>query len=255
MSDKQLAMVRIALDQKKLAALAQRLSLPLQPFDLGYLAHCALTGLWGKEAPRPFVVEEHKILGKYAPVLGYFQVDPRRTPCDSSASLVQELQDWARIHAVPDIWDLVEWDSFAAKPMPKQWQQGRCYQFEARVCPTVRRGDNRDQDVFLFECGRRPRSAPRLSRPTVYGEWLGQQLEMRGASLLSSSLDRFELRTFLRRNHHESRRSCHLIQGPDASVSGLLRVEDPVRFQGLLENGFGHHRGFGFGMVMLRKPA
>jgi len=51
-----LAVVRVAFSRFDLARIGQRI-LPKEQADSGYIAHCALTGLWGDRAPRPFMLE------------------------------------------------------------------------------------------------------------------------------------------------------------------------------------------------------
>jgi CRISPR system Cascade subunit CasE len=43
-------------------------------------------------------------------------------------------------------------------------------------------------------------------------------------------------------------------EGPDATMSGTLRIDDPSAFASALSHGIGRHRTFGFGMLLLAPP-
>jgi CRISPR system Cascade subunit CasE len=62
-------------------------------------------------------------------------------------------------------------------------------------------------------------------------------------------LERFCRSFTLRRDKSRRLRS---VEGPDASFSGVLVVEDPEKFAGLLAHGVGRHAAFGYGMLLLR---
>ena len=42
--------------------------------------------------------------------------------------------------------------------------------------------------------------------------------------------------------------------GPDATLHGVLTVQDPVTFGRLIRNGIGRHKAYGYGMLLLRPP-
>ena len=48
-------------------------------------------------------------------------------------------------------------------------------------------------------------------------------------------------------------RKGRTIDGPDATLTGHLRVIDPVAFAHLLTRGIGRHRSYGFGMLLLHR--
>lgn len=255
-----LAMVRIALDRMGLARLGRRIGLPPEPYDSGYLAHCALTGLWGDDAPlRPFVVQDNKG-GRRVPVYGYMEIPTHRIPSDNAEVLTRELADWARLYSAPDVYQLVDWDGFGVKPLPAAFQEGRCYRFETRACPIVRRKGLPDTDVYTV-AARVTRlqddpTAPRSPLPhvtTVYSSWLADELEPRGARVLSATVKHRQTRSFVRRDH-KAQRSSQIVRGPDVTLDGTLQVTDPLAFHKLLSGGYGHHRGFGFGMLLLQQP-
>ena len=48
-------------------------------------------------------------------------------------------------------------------------------------------------------------------------------------------------------------RKGHASEGPDATLTGHLRITDPTAFAHLLARGVGRHRAFGFGMLLLHR--
>ena len=42
--------------------------------------------------------------------------------------------------------------------------------------------------------------------------------------------------------------------GPDATLNGTLRINDPNEFRTKLRTGIGRHKAYGYGMLLLRPP-
>jgi CRISPR system Cascade subunit CasE len=251
-------MVRLALDQRRLVQLAQRHRLPLHQLDTGYLAHCALTGLFGELAPTPFSLPGEQRpagstgsgQGRFVPVLGYTRASK------------EQLIERAKLQASPDVYETCDWSSLAAKEMPSSWNVGHRLRFEVRVCPVIRKAsagphhrDGAEVDAFLAACwqaGHDASGAPvPVDRQHVYLDWLTPRLARAGALVEEAHLLGFQRELLLRRTH-EDRRRTRQIERPDARFEGTLRVQDAALFPELLARGVGRHRAFGFGMVLLR---
>ncbi|MCS6901538.1 MAG: type I-E CRISPR-associated protein Cas6/Cse3/CasE [Myxococcales bacterium] len=245
-----LYMVRLALEQRRLMQLARRNRLPPHHLDTGYLVHCALTELFGNLAPKPFAIPGEQqpgtTIGRQLPVLAYSAVDRSR------------LEDQARLHASPEVYEACDWTTLATKPMPSSWTAGRRLSFELRACPVKRKAsagahhkEGAEVDIFLDRCWAvGDRNVP-VDRAEVYLQWLRERLAASGASMLQGKLVRFQRKRLLRRDHQEQRKS-HSVERPDAVFEGLLEVTDPVLFPELLARGVGRHRTFGFGMLLVK---
>lgn len=237
-----LHLVRVRLETRRLFDLGRRRRLPMRDVDLDYLVHCQLGELFGRNAPAPF-----RILGterRWTDVLGY------------STEGAEALDEHARTFADPGIWQAVDWETFAAKPMPSHWRKGQVLGFEVRACPIVRKAragekhrEGAEVDAFLSKAWEDPQAD--LERETVYGQWLRDQVQSRGAEVLDARLERFKLVRLVRRRQGEQRTSA-VFQRPEALFRGRLEVADPQPFQRLLARGVGRHRAFGFGMILLR---
>jgi len=154
---------------------------------------------------------------------------------------------------------------YRLRPFPTTWPQGQVLGFEVRVRPTVR-GARGEQDAFLHavtQAGGKD-GAP-LERAAVYTQWLREHLAVRdGAApqpwqgaveLLDVQLSAFARSKSVRRTQAsaEQGRKGHASEGPDATLTGHLRIADPTAFAHLLARGVGRHRAFGFGMLLLRR--
>jgi CRISPR system Cascade subunit CasE len=244
-----LHMVRLALEQRRLMQLGRRNRLPLHLLDTGYLVHCALSELFGALTPTPFAVlgeqQPGVATGRYLPVLAYSRADRA------------QLEEQARIHASPDVYEACDWETLATKPMPTTWTAGRRLAFELRACPVKRKAsagahhkEGAEVDVFLDRCWSVGPQV-QVDRARVYLDWLRERLATSGATLLQGKLVRFQRQRLLRRDHQEQRTS-HQVERPDAVFEGLLEVTDPAGFSQLLARGVGRHRTFGFGMLLVK---
>lgn len=239
----ELRMVRMRFDARGLHELGRRRRLPPRA-EVGYLLHCALKELFGADAPAPFAVQQGS--GRGVAVLAYTK--------RSSA----ELADHALTFAQPDVSALCDVRGMEEKVMPADWATGRRLGFAVRVCPVVRMSSagphwrkGAEVDAFLARCWRE--KGP-VDRDDVYRGWLKDEFQRRGgATLLACSVTGHQREKVVRRDHQAERRS-HLVERPDVSIRGELRVEDAAGFRALLARGIGRHRGFGFGMLLLVPP-
>ncbi len=225
--------------------------------DVGYLAHCHLTGVFGKEAPKPFALQvEHD--GGVRRLLAY------------SERGREELMAMAREAMPAPRFEAMRWDGLAAKKMPAQIPTGTRLGFEVRVCPVVRlakarevaRGDEREvvrkgseRDVYQREAWEAERNGEVFlkGREEVYREWLKRQLAG-AAEVESAGLVRFTQRERLFRQTQGDVRKERVLERPDVVLRGTLRVDDAAGFRQILRRGVGRHRAFGFGMLLVRPP-
>jgi CRISPR system Cascade subunit CasE len=208
--------------------------------DLGYALHAALAAAFADLAPAPFTLVRH----------------PNRPPklLAYSNNSAAALRDQAAAFAEPSVTRVLGLADLADKPMPGSFAADRRLGFSLRARPVVRtdrdgdRTRSRERDAFLVAI-EPTASGAGPSRGEVYQAWLSHRLDEGGARAEQLVLDGFRLTTTLRRDR--ARRLIGLA-GPDASFSGVLTVTDPDRFAALLARGVGRHRGFGFGMLLLR---
>lgn len=262
-----LHMLQLSLDARGLATLGKMLHLPLAQTSTNYLVHCALGELFGDDAPKPFFVDddprsaaETAEASRRVRVLGYAQ-----TPGDA-------LQQAAKLDASPTVYEICDWDRFAAKPMPDSFPEGMDLRFELRACPVVRKssagsgtaqnGDPRswkageELDVFLSEAWENPDED--LSREGVYRNWLEDHLDHRGGAEVdegSVQMTGFSIERMTRRTHRNGNgdRTVKTLKRPDVTLTGRLTVTDSDAFPNLLRSGIGRHKSFGYGMLKVRR--
>ncbi len=242
---RRLGMVRLHLSTPGVMALGKRRRLPLRSVDLGYLVHVQIGELFGDLAPSPFAVVGEQ--GRILEVLSY---------TDREGG---ELLHHAKAFADPGVHANCDWSAFAYKPLPMEWQRGARLGFRVRACPVIRMssagGHHRagaEVDAFLAACWKVGDTSVSIDREAVYRKWLERQLWSHGrAKLLKMELVAFKRSPLLRRGASPGRRPA-LIERPDALIRGDFEVTDDVALQRLLARGVGRHRGFGFGMLLLR---
>jgi CRISPR system Cascade subunit CasE len=239
-----LSLVQLSLDTRRLFALGRQLHLPLESADVDYLAHCALSALFGRHCPKPF--RSHSARGGRLPILGYSQAPE------------SALREHADQFGDPLAHAAIDWDGFAVKAMPASFAVGRRYGFEVRACPTLRKHAASDRhkkgaevDVFLSRCWEVGDPSIPVDREAVYLDWLKERLSDGGARLESGQLTSFQ-RSHLLRRRQGGERGSRRLERPDALLRGNLAVVDPDAFAGMLRRGIGRHRTFGFGMLLLR---
>lgn len=154
---------------------------------------------------------------------------------------------------------------YRLRPFPAQWARGRELGFEVRLRPTVRSGQ-KEQDAFIHAVALAggPQGAP-VQREAVYVQWLREHLAVRegapcqpwqgAVELLDVQLSAFARSQVMRRTQPTANqpRQGHVVEGPDAILTGRLRVVDPAAFAQLLARGVGRHRAYGFGMLLLQR--
>ena len=213
-------------------------------FDEGYALHQLLVESFGTLAPRPFRLMGGRG-GRSAVLYGYGTAEAA-VLVDSAGRCADPLQ----CAALP-VGDLM------TKEMPADWAMGRSYGFEVRVRP-VRRTDGErgrksatERDAFQWEAERHPSRTMLRSREQVYADWLSERLNRQGGAVADGPvrLAAFQ-RTAVLRKRRDGRRN--LSEGPDALLRGRLEVRDGAGFAHLLTEGIGRHKGFGYGMVLIR---
>lgn len=248
-------MVQMMLDTRGLAQLGKMLHLPLKKVGNNYLVHCALAELFQDQAPNPYCVEDHhrviadyKDNGRYISTLSYSQVDK------------QTLQKLAQGFSSPTVYEIVDWDRTASKPMPVEFTPGMKLGFELRACPVIRKSSDgskwkagQEIDAFLNRVWEIDDKSVEVDRGETYIQWLKRQLDIReGAKLISAEMKRFSIERMSRRDHQPNR-TVRTIQRPDVTLAGKLEVTDSEAFSELLKRGIGRHKSFGFGMLKIRR--
>jgi len=225
-------MIQLAPDINRLTrwAALEKLLHQVRQDDLGYAVHAALHAAFGTLAPQPWALMRDP--GRPAKLLAYTTQDPKA------------LHGQAMSFAEPDVHVALGLADLAAKPMPAEFPLGRRLGFALRIRPTIRtdrdgnRNQSRERDAFLAAItGTAPGEGP--ARGEVYCAWVTARL----------ALDSYQRSIVLRR---DKERRLRPIEGPEAGVSGILRVTDPAAFVKLLAHGVGRHAAFGFGMLLLR---
>lgn len=220
-----------------------------QTSDLGDAFHGLLRAAFGDAAPQPF-----RYLDERQGLLAY-------TTLDAQAMAAQVALADPLAAQTLGLGANAEHDGYRLRAFPDTWAAGQTLGFEVRVRPTVRAAKG-EQDAFLHAALRSPDQP--LQRSEVYAQWLrahlagreGAQTEpWQGAvDLLDVQLATYQRLSIVRRTQGDpgARRGLS-IDGPDAVLSGQLRVRDATAFAHLLRRGVGRHRAFGFGMLLLRR--
>lgn len=230
-------------DPQRLAAWAARNRLLDPQGDLGYALHALLHAAFGEHAPQPF-----RYLDAEQGLLAYTRLSPA------------ELAQCAAL-AEPDVagalglGQTVHHAGLSARPFPTQWAAGHALGFEVRVRPVIREvKTGRERDAFLAAIEKSGGSE--RDRSEVYVQWLRELLTRQGgAELLDAEVSRYQMLGVTRKSQKSStdeQRHSRLVSGPDAVLTGQLRVTDPQAFAQLLSRGVGRHRAFGFGLLLLR---
>ena len=202
--------------------------------DLGYVLHALLHAAFGALAPRPYALQQRP--QRPAQLLAY------------TGHPVAALRAQAAAFAEPAASEALGVASLAGKAMPDRFVAGQHLGFTVHVRPVVRTDKDGDRDrakevdAFLL-------SPIGSGRGEVYAAWLARHLAAGGATLDGVALDAFQLLPVQRR---DGARRLRGLGGPDATLSGTLRVTDPDAFAALLTRGVGRHRAFGYGMLLLR---
>lgn len=226
-----------------------------QHFDEGATLHHLLGETFGAAALQPFRLT-------VAPRQRHGRVYAYTTQAPA------ELTETAEIAATPEVIAALSPTDLQAKPMPSEWHAGRRVGFDVRLRPTVRLSsaipapdtpsDRRAQgfskgaevDAYLAEALRHPgqddMASSGRSREQVYVDWLAQRLGT------VATLEVARLAAFRR---SVAARGGKAQEAPDIVMHGTVTINEPKRFKGLLTNGIGRHRAYGYGMLLLRPPA
>lgn len=243
MSSQALYLLHTQPDPQRLAAWAARNRLLDPQGDLGYALHALLHAAFGDHAPQPF-----RYLDAEQGLLAYTRLSPSELA--QCAALAEP-----DVSAALGLGQTVHHAGLSARPFPTQWAAGHTLGFEVRVRPIIREArTGRERDAFLAAIEKTGDS--KLDRGDVYVQWLRELLARQGgAELLDAGVSRYQMLGVTRKSHKSSAdepRHSRLVCGPDAVISGQLRVADPQAFAQLLSSGVGRHRAFGFGLLLLR---
>lgn len=243
MSSEPLYLLHTQPDPQRLAAWAARHRLLDSQGDLGYAIHALLHAAFGEQAPQPF-----RYLDAEQGLLAY--------TCLSAAELAQHaaLAD-PDVAAALGLGQTLHHAGLSARSFPTQWATGHALGFEVRARPIIREGKTgRERDAFLAAIEKSGGSE--LDRSEVYVQWLRDLLARQGgAELADATVTRYQQLGVTRKSQKSSSddaRHSRLVSGPDAVLTGQLRVTDPQAFAQLLARGVGRHRAFGFGLLLLR---
>ncbi|MDO8458503.1 MAG: type I-E CRISPR-associated protein Cas6/Cse3/CasE [Burkholderiaceae bacterium] len=243
MSSEPLYLMHTQPDPQRLAAWAARHRLLDSQGDLGYALHALLRAAFGEQAPQPF-----RYLDAEQGLLAYTRL--------SAVELAQQaaLAD-ADVATALGLGQTVHHAGLSARLFPTQWAAGHALGFEVRVRPIIREGKTgRERDAFLAAIEKS--ADTELDRGEVYVQWLRELFTRQGgAELVDASVTRYQLLGVTRKTQKggsDDARHSRVVGGPDAVLTGQLRVTDPQAFAQLLSRGVGRHRAFGFGLLLLR---
>jgi CRISPR system Cascade subunit CasE len=214
-------------------------------FDEGVALHHLLGEVFGPAALQPFrlMVAPRARRGK----LYAYAAHDAAGLCNAAA-----------VSLTPAHAEVIDLAQVRSLPRPTTfWKAGQVVGFDLRMRPVVRLASalagqtvdgaqasfrkGAEIDAFLAAALRKGAA----SRSVVYLSWLAARLAP-AAELLPG---RTRLAGFGRSTIG---RNGRLLEGPDATVHGTLRILDPAAFAALLARGVGRHRAYGYGMLLLR---
>lgn len=241
-----LTLVRLTPDAEHFASWAARRDyLPARSDDLGYALHAGLKAAFGDFAPRPFYWREGR---SGAQLYGYSAADP--------ASLIEA---GAMPGLDPELHAALNIASLEARAMPTVWRAGQVLSFECRVRPVVRQNRVGERDRFkevdaAAHAAATCAEAARVPTKTeAYRNWTASRLSG-AAEIVEADIVSLKRTRCLRRPHTEQGRRPKVIEGPDVTLKGALRITDAEAFAARLARGVGRHCAFGFGMLLLAPP-
>ena len=252
-----LHLIQAPLDMRKLSRWAGSRGLMRRgAFDAGYAFHILLSAMFGKGVLQPFRLFASERRAS-ATLYGYADVD------------VTELRHTADAVATPDCLDVLNPERMRSKRMPSHFERARRLGFDLRLRPVRRlRRDLADAqvghslskgaevDAFRVEVIRRFPSGwansdeaaakAGITRQSVYAEWLSERF--------GDAVAVEQCRLIAVNRTRAVRGSSGASEGPDAILQGTLAVSNEETFAGILRNGVGRHRAYGYGMLLLRPP-
>lgn len=211
--------------------------------DLGYGVHAWLGAALGQLAPKPWRL----FMDKRRPprILAY-----SAQGADTLRQRIAEFAPPRALEVCPQPHQMI-----ADRLMPK-WQPGRRLGFQTLVCPVGRKARSGvEKDLFLLHADAH-HDDDRLSRETIYCHWAREQFNAHSAAINSIRLAGFRLVKQIRQTQlSKGKRTFRRIIRPQALLEGELTINEPDDFDLLLRRGLGRHRGFGYGMILLRPPS
>lgn len=255
---------KLVLNSRAVADFAYSQRLLHRDTDDGYVMHAVLAAVFGEMQPGPFVFERVLTPSVLA------TERPSAVSDDVVLAYASRSLDSARERSDGAHGDLVRWSESKSRLVPAIAVDTRLA-FSTRVLPIVRsraasegrpqhgRGHGRELDAFVAECARVGPSTY-VDRADVYRRWLAERMSPQGDSPFGGAeLEDFSLQAFRRvkllrkEGANGGRRPRHVLERPDALVTGTLRVTHEAAFRALLARGIGRHRAFGFGMLLIRR--
>lgn len=277
-------------DLGRLMRLAARERLLPPGGDLGYAIHAALAATFGEHAPKPWVLlAPGQGGGRAGRLLAYgsasLEVLRAHAATFSDPAFAAPLAlEHAEERPMPPSFRAGTRLGFRVRVRPVA-RTGKPIPGHPSALERGERG--RERDVYLSRVAAADRIAVRAAvdagemttaddpsaegvrvptRAACYVEWLDARLRDAGASIPrvmagtsaeaghAARVDAFQFtRVMTRDRRGGSSRSQHP-NGPDATISGTLVVEDPEKFAYGLARGIGRFRAFGFGMLLLTPP-
>ena len=239
-------MTRLYLDNHTLVRLARQRRLPLAVGDMGYTIHCMLGEVFGDDAPAHFWTQDDPAADRYVTLFSY------------TDRPLEALKEAALDYTNARLFAGVDWERSGSKRMPDGFEAGTEFGFSTHVVPIVRLCTARGQwrkgaELDAWQAKRL--AGAELTRDEVYCDWVARRLENAGARVVSSRLESYASKRLLRRTQkatNATRRKRSELSRSVATVSGVLEVTDPEAFIELVRRGIGRHKGFGFGMLLLR---
>ena len=230
-----LYLMRAALDMVNLARYAaeQRHS------DPDRTAHCLVAESFGRNRmPKPFVIKTRLSNGELkGTLLAYTLVDDRRAQ--------ERRRSTPKVGAFGRDGSLDHRDRWSAGPVVRRAVhtfRGANQADQAQLEPRRRTRPNSEQDIYL-------ESAEDSNRAETYCQWLSELMRRQGGLLAmpdTMAMTQFAMRRVRRQN------SSKWTNGPDATVTGAATVVNPERMQLALAGGIGRHKGYGYGMLLIR---
>lgn len=223
----ELYMHQLYIDQSKLFMIQKDV------IDNGYAVHACLNEVFREHAPSPFAIVGSN--GKRLDVLAY------------SNYSIEQLKEDAKTDSLPYAYECIDWDAMRSKKMPLLPKES-VFDFKIRMCP-VRRQKKKELDVYLSEVFSKRSSS--LDRLETYSNWFAELLTAKcGAESAELKVEAFRLASLERR---DSDRVIKRLRRPDVTFSGTLMIRDEEQFYRSLSKGFGRHKAFGFGMILLKR--
>lgn len=223
--------------------------------DVGFTLHCLLREVFGNIMPRPF-----KYLGLDERRFQRWETASRNaTLFGYTDASVEQLSESMRRFACPLQIAALPPERIYAKEMPNDFYEGERLRFDITVRPIVRlvkiieiesnvRDGNRERkreikemDAFIADSNREHK------REDVYIKWLTTKMESNGSVIIESMrMESYKIIPIVRKLGNKSQ------SGPQALMSGVLRVDDKEKFVKMLRAGVGRHKSYGSGMLFLR---